>query len=154
MDDLITGVNDVKEGRKVVQEMTDLLQSTSFTLKKWNSNHKDILQDLDDDNVASAVREISSRDCSSGACSDGVQKALGLVWNTNTDELFLKKPNWEINGSKPLTMRLVLSHNHRIFDPLSMWAPLYIRMNVCCFKIMRRATDWDEVLADDLADEW
>ena len=79
VDDLITRVNDVQEGRKVVQEMTDLLQSTGFTLKKWNSNHKDILQDLDDDNVASAVREISSRDCSSGACSDGVQKALGLV---------------------------------------------------------------------------
>ena len=33
VDDLITGVNDVNEGRKVVQEMTDLLQSTGFTLK-------------------------------------------------------------------------------------------------------------------------
>ena len=152
VDDVITGVDTIDEGKRLVTEMRDLLASTGFKLQKWSSSAKEILAELEPEDLAPAIREISTEDWS--ARESVVQHTLGLVWNTTSDQLYLKQPNLDFETTLPLTKRSVLSISHRIFDPLSLWVPLYISTKVCCSKIMRRMTEWDEPLAEDLTKDW
>ena len=103
--------------------------------------------------MAPALRNISGEEIAS--VGKERQKTLGLVWDTITDQLYMKKPDFEWVNSSTLTMRRVLSCNHQLFDPLSLWSPLYVQMKLCCSKIMRvMSSEWDEQLPDELSKEW
>ena len=152
VDDLITGADSVEEGQRIVEEMKLLLGSTGFKLTKWSSNDTDILRHIDSTDLAPAIRNITGEEIFQPGKER--QKTLGLAWDTNTDQLFVKKPDFDWQNSCPLTMRRVLSCNHQLFDPLGLWSPLYVKMNLCCSKIMRNMTEWDEEIPDELSKEW
>ena len=154
VDDLITGVNFVEEGKRVINEVSKLLSSTGFQLTKWNSSDKEILAEIPEEDLAPARRDITEK--TSDSRSDKPQTTLGLVWDTDTDEFFLKKPTLKIDAfdGKKFTKRQVVSLNNGLFDPLSWWAPLYIQMNVSCSAIVRQVEEWDEVVPDGLAKQW
>ncbi|XP_065086833.1 uncharacterized protein LOC135708660 [Ochlerotatus camptorhynchus] len=46
VDDMITGVDDPEEGRRLVEEMVNLTNSAGFPLRKWNSNSEEVLSEL------------------------------------------------------------------------------------------------------------
>ena len=80
-----------------------------------------------------------------------MQTTLGVIWDTTTNEMFIKRPDFSLGMERALTKRQIVSLQHQIFDPLSWWAPFYVRMNLCCSKIVREVDSWDtKVLLDSL----
>jgi len=116
VNDLITGADSVEEGRRIVNEMNQLLGSTGFKLTKWSSNESSILVDIETTELAPTIRDINSEELFQPEKER--QKTLGLVWDTATDQLFIKMPDFDWVFTCPLTMRRVLSCNHQLFDPL------------------------------------
>ena len=154
VDDLNTGANFVEEGKCVINEVPKLLSSAGFELTKWSSSNKEILGEIPKEDLAPARRDITEK--TSDSRSDKPQTTLGLVWDTDSYEFFLKKPTLKIDAfyGKKFTKRQVVSLNNTLFDPLFWWAPLYIQMNVSCFAIVRQVEEWDEVVPHGLAKQW
>ena len=102
--------------------------------------------------LALALRDISEMEHTGD--KNRKQTTLGLIWNTETDEMFLRKPDFNLNANQRLTKRQVVSLSHQVFDPLSWWAPFYVQMNLCCSKVVRQTPDWDEEISSELNKEW
>ena len=117
VDDFITGVDSIAEGKQVIVDVSKLLSSTGFTLTKWNASHEEILTDVANEDVAPARRDIVERGTDS--CQPQAQTILGLVWDTVSENFLLKKPDVHIFDGRSFTRRQVASFNHRIFDPLA-----------------------------------
>ncbi|XP_062538515.1 uncharacterized protein LOC134206800 [Armigeres subalbatus] len=100
VDDMLSGVDDIEEGKQFVEEMVDLMQSGGFTLRKWNSNCGEILRQvpehLRDD------RSILTLDS-----ADSTVKTLGLQWEPRRDVYRFSTPRWTQSGA--ITKRIVLS---------------------------------------------
>ena len=152
VDDLLTGVQSVEEGQQMIEEISKLLASTGFHLSKWCASDSEILQNVDEDNRAPALRDIRSREV--GRDGNRIQKTLGLVWDTNADEMLMKVPEINPADIKHVTKRQVVSLNHQLFDPLGWWAPLYVNMNLCCSNIVRQISEWDDVVPPSLTKDW
>jgi len=123
VNDFITGVDNIAEGKQDIKDVSKLLLSTGFTLTKWNASHEEILSDVSVEDLAPARRDIAENDTDSQQTR--AQTTLGLVWDTTSDNFFLKKPDVNTFDGRSFTKRQVTSFNHRIFDPLAWWAPLY-----------------------------
>ncbi|XP_058448801.1 uncharacterized protein LOC131428773 [Malaya genurostris] len=85
VDDMLSGVDKLEDGQRFVSEMIELMQSAGFSLRKWNSNCKDILLHvpvhLRDD------RTILQMDTSTSTV-----KTLGLLWEPSTDRFQFSIP--------------------------------------------------------------
>jgi len=44
-------------------------------------------------------------------------------------------------GDERLTKRKVVSMCNQFFDPLGCWAPLFVKMKLCCSQIVRSVND-------------
>ena len=93
VDDLITWVDNVEEGKKIVSKMKQLLGFTGFKLTKWTSNDTDILQDIDTADLAPAIRDITSNKPFQPEKEQ--QKTLDLVWDSATDLVYMKKTDFD-----------------------------------------------------------
>ena len=89
--------------------------STGFKTTKWNACCKEILAGLKEEDLAPSVRSIQKKD--SGQMP--MQTTLGVIWDTTTDEMFIKKPDFSLGMEKTLTKRQIACLQHQIFDPLS-----------------------------------
>ncbi|XP_069160620.1 uncharacterized protein [Procambarus clarkii] len=78
-------------------------------------------------------------------------KVLGMEWNTSTDKLNIKSV--EINHS-PLTMRKLLSHVSKPFDPLGLLSLFLIKGKLLMQECWQRNLRWDEALPEDLQEKW
>ena len=84
MDDIISGVDTVEQGRLVCNELSELLHSSGFHLRKWASNSVEILNSLPPD-----LREMGSELLIDPHKSI---KTLGLKWNPAQDVLTFRIP--------------------------------------------------------------
>ena len=150
VDDLITGVDCVTEGQKIIKEVSELLSNTGFTITKWNSSCKDILADVAEKDLAPSIRNIGENNIE----TNPRQCTLGVVWDTATDNMFVKKPHLTSITEGSFTKRQAVSLTHQFFDPLGWWSPFHTRLNLCCSKIVRQVTDWDAQVPLELVKEW
>ena len=109
VDDFISGVDSVEEGQKVVNKVTKLLKSTGFTLSKWNASYKEILAEISEDDLAPSIRNIQQE--SNGATSSQHQTTLGLIRDTETDMMSVKKPRLHPVSEGSFTKRQAVSCN-------------------------------------------
>ena len=152
VDDFITSVDTNEDGQRVIDQVSLLPSSTGFRLTKWNASDKNILIGMAEKDLALALRDISEMEHTGDKNRN--QTTLGLIWNTEANEMFLRKPDFNLNANQRLTKRQVVSLSHQVFDPLSWWAPFYVQMNLCCSKIVRQTPDWDEEISPELKREW
>ena len=153
VDNFITSVDNIDEGKRVINEVSELLASTGFKLTKWSASDEEILSNVSSEDRAPALRDIQAKEQTDSTSQK--QHTLGLVWNTDTDEMTMKKPKFIASKQESeLTKRQIVSYNHQVFDPLSWWAPCYVQMNLCCSKIVRLVNDWDEKVPAELLKEW
>jgi len=82
------------------------------------------------------------------------QSTLGMIWDTQADDLFVKRPPLEFEREGDFTKRQAVSLSHQLFDPLSLWSPFYVKLNLCCSNIVRSVTEWDAQVPASLIKEW
>lgn len=116
MDDLMTGTENIEEGFKIYTEMNAVLAKGGFSLQKWRSNSK-ILLDKIRDGKGTTDEELKIK-------TDNITKILGLTWNS-CDDFFQYSVELPPLAA-PVTKRKVISDIARLFDPLGWLAPSII----------------------------
>ncbi|XP_049284669.1 uncharacterized protein LOC125764449 [Anopheles funestus] len=149
VDDLLTGATDLTQAIEVRKQITAMLNSAGFVLKKWASNVPESLLDVAREDLA--IQSMHE-------WKDGqAVSTLGLVWEPVNDSFFFK-----VDLPQPaevLTRSLVLSYTASIFDPLGLLGPTIIIAKMFLQRLWSlkeggKAWDWDRALPGELQQEW
>nr|XP_036677350.1 uncharacterized protein LOC118878459 isoform X2 [Drosophila suzukii] len=153
VDDVQTGHETIDGALKIRNDVIAALQSAGMELKKWASNHPDILESIPTTDLSnSSIFKINNKDSI---------KTLGLYWHPNKDGFGF---NLKFSLNPIFTKRSILSTVARLFDPLGYLAPVIIAAKILLkevwsFRIERKdeppaSLDWDDPLPDQLAERW
>ena len=119
-----------------------LLQLGKFDLHKWRSNTKEIL--CKDNSIKSTTEPLNIEpDCNS--------KALGIVWNSLSDNLQFE---YNHDFSTKITKRVVLAELAQLFDPLGLLNPITVLGKIFMQELWLLKLDWDESLPFHLNEQW
>lgn len=80
-----------------------------------------------------------------------ITKTLGLSWNSTDDVLTL--PTAPVSSELKITKRNVLKKTVTVFDPLGFVSPVVVRAKILLQELWSRGYDWDELVADEIANE-
>ncbi|KAJ0171792.1 hypothetical protein K1T71_012555 [Dendrolimus kikuchii] len=144
MDDLMTGCQNISEGKEIYYQMKQLLAKGGFDLQKWKSNNSELMKHMREGKEEGEENlELKT---------DIVMKILGLTWSREVDEFVytVKLPPLKI----PVTKRSVISHISMLFDPLGWLAPVIIKAKILIQKLWLCGINWDEELPSILLTEW
>ncbi|XP_043263201.1 uncharacterized protein LOC122403641 [Colletes gigas] len=116
VDDLLTGTDCLEEAIKLKNDVSSILATSGFELRKWATNESRILNPSD--GIQSHVHITSDKEI----------KTLGLLWESQMDILrFLVQKPFEHR----VTKRTILSDISQIFDPpRTDWASYYSSQNI------------------------
>jgi len=147
-DDLLSGTSTIEDAIKVQQEISSLLQTAGFTLRKWASNHPTFL-----DNIPRELQE--TQQPLSLDNEDGVI-TLESIWNPKNDQLQVKNNTTQVQqtNSTASTKRKVLATTESIFDTLGLLCPAVIAYKLFLQKLWQDKLQCDEVLPAHLQQEW
>ena len=123
VDDLLTGVDTIDDAIQLQRELTSLLNTAGFNIRKWRANHMDIMDSIPEELHETAVP------CNLDLQND-MTRTLGLIWHPENDIL---QYNVTSHENSNWTKRTVLANVASIFDPLGLqesqawWAgPLWL----------------------------
>lgn len=143
VDDLITGAETVDEAILLCNEISGILDSACFHLRKWASNNEEVLKGIkaSKNDLINALQDFG----------DDTVKTLGLQWSPNTDQL-----SYRINENPHglISKRTILSHISKIYDPLGLVAPCVIVTKIIIQKLWLHKLAWDDPVPDDLKNKW
>lgn len=143
VDDLLTGANTITEAKIAQTELSNLLASGGFNLRKWNSNEKAILEGLPENLRETGLHKIEFND---------TVKTLGLLWNSTTDTFQFKV---SMPDTKPtVSKRTILSEASRLFDPLGWLAPVVIQAKILLQDLWASGVGWDDQLHSKFESRW
>ncbi|XP_062556585.1 uncharacterized protein LOC134221410 [Armigeres subalbatus] len=145
VDDMLSGVDNIEEGKLLIGQIIVLLQSAGFSLRKWNSNSKELLSAVPEG--LRDERTILDLDSSSAAV-----KTLGLTWEPGTDCFRFRSPSWD--ESAVITKRCVLSDASRLFDPIGLVGPVIVQAKIFLQELWKQDCGWDDPLNPQLQDQW
>lgn len=112
--------------------ITKLLKSGGFELRKFSSNSAELVPDSTEGNVV---------------------KVLGVAWDVQADQILLEFGN--ILSHSELTKSSVLSQIAQMFDPLGLFAPVVLQAKIVMQKVWLESNiQWDDVVPDDIKTEW
>ena len=112
-------------------------KSANLPLQSWNSNSPELNRIIEEDYP--------------GYTRPNEQKMLGLLWDTNEDNLSIVVPSY---GHSILSKRTLLSLTSRLFDPLGWLAPLTIKGKILIQDAWAEKLDWDVPLGEQYQIEW
>ncbi|XP_055308454.1 uncharacterized protein LOC129572515 [Sitodiplosis mosellana] len=141
MDDVLSGADSVEEAAMLSEQLTDLMKSGQFRLRKWSSNSYELLN-----RIPKEEREINS--------INGITKTLGICWSTDTDELAI---NVSLDlDAVPRTKRQLTSEIASLYDTLGYICPVVIMGKQILQKIWRHESkiEWDDSIPQEFVDEW
>ncbi|XP_062558038.1 uncharacterized protein LOC134222909 [Armigeres subalbatus] len=145
VDDMLSGVDDIEGGKELIGQMIGLLQSAGFSLRKWNSNSKELLSAVPEE--LRDERSILELDSSTAAV-----KTLGLTWEPSTDCFRFSSPEWD--ESAEITKRSALSDASRLFDPLGLVGPVIVQAKIFLQELWKHDCEWDDPLNARLQEQW
>ncbi|XP_058817032.1 uncharacterized protein LOC131680333 [Topomyia yanbarensis] len=144
VDDLLFGFDSLEEATAASNETSQMLASAGFVLRKWSSNHSEILAQFPDDyREKSAILELDR---------SAPVKALGLLWKPESDEFLFKIPEWPERPTS--TKQIILSHVCSLFDPLGLIGPVVVLAKMLIQTLWHRNIGWDDLIPHDLHDKW
>ena len=145
VDDLISRKPTVPGAKKMKDGTKRIFQDAKFTLHKWHSNVAELEESERgvDDEGTFAKQQLSQTKAKTGSL-------LGLSWDKHGDQISVAMPQDDAVASK----RTFLRNLARIYDPLSLVAPVtikgtFIYRDVCNVKVA-----WDAPLPPPLASQW
>ncbi|XP_055522691.1 uncharacterized protein LOC129716872 [Wyeomyia smithii] len=150
VDDFLSGAADAQTARVIQHEVSQMLKTAGFPLKKWASNSVEVLEGIPpDDRAIQPFFDIQDEQSIS---------TLGLIWEPKTDTLRFK-----VELPLPaavLTKRNVMSYIAQIFDPLGLVGPTIMKAKLFMQRLwaLRSADglrfEWDQPLPLKLQDAW
>ncbi|XP_052749788.1 uncharacterized protein LOC128200426 [Galleria mellonella] len=145
VDDVVSGAESVEKALSIRSELTKMLSSNGFHLRKWTSNHKDFLNNIKPSDLYS--EEFRSFE----EASDVTLKILGLLWIPSVDCFTFKVAEFE---ERRLTKRTILSDIARIYDPLGFLGPVTFYAKYLMQLLWTSGVSWDSDIPEDIAREW
>uniref|UniRef100_A0ABD2W4M7 Peptidase aspartic putative domain-containing protein n=1 Tax=Trichogramma kaykai TaxID=54128 RepID=A0ABD2W4M7_9HYME len=142
VDDLLTGADSLSEVINIRDEVIALLRRGGFDIRQWSSNHHHAL-----DNIEAKFVDL---DCV--VDTSAILKTLGVVWNSQADELLFKVE--EIDVSAKVTKRIILSNISKIFDPLGLIGPIILQAKRLIQECWKAKLDWDESVPQEIYTYW
>ena len=144
VDDLLDSSETVESAQNLRCQLTSLLASAGFNLRKWASNETAVIESIAPSDRLSTL--------AFGKEETLKIKTLGVMWEAKEDVFTFQVKLPE--SSKPLTKRNVLSTIAAIYDPLQFLSPFIMRAKVLMQEIWLAGLGWDHVLPNNLATKW
>ncbi|XP_058839510.1 uncharacterized protein LOC131694986 [Topomyia yanbarensis] len=150
VDDFLSGADDIPSASQLRRDVTNILGSAGFALKKWASNAPEILEEIPvEDRAVQPVCELQDEQAIS---------TLGLIWEPASDTLGFKVqlPLPAVN----LTKRNVMSYIAKIFDPLGLVGPTITKTKLFMQRLWalkdsnNQRLGWDQPLPARIQEEW
>lgn len=142
VDDIITGCDTLENAISLQTELSNLLASGGFELRKWSANDPKILEQLPDEYKQLHVNLALDKDVS--------VKILGLRWCPSLDKF-----SYNIQSiNKNCTKRIILSEIARIFDPLGWLSPLSMSIKILIQYLWALSLDWDSQPPKEVIVRW
>ncbi|CAH2093398.1 unnamed protein product [Euphydryas editha] len=137
MDDLITGCDSVDGLRYIFHGVVDVLRSACMPLRKFRSNYPQLFE-----NEADALQSMD-------LCREA--NVLGLTYHPKLDTLQFST---NLDLSREITKRTIISNICKVFDPLGLLCPCIIIAKILLQNLWSAKLDWDEVVPKELAKSW
>ncbi|XP_075979929.1 uncharacterized protein LOC142979055 [Anticarsia gemmatalis] len=146
MDDYVSGSHSIEQGKSQIAEIISCLSSGGFSLRKWSSNDKSILENVNLSQQYSSTSFIFK--------TENTAKTLGLRWDSIKDEFNFQYTVSEEHTIK-LTKRALLSEISRLFDPLGWLAPLTLTLKLLFRNVWQDPKiQWSDEVSADIKNEW
>ncbi|XP_055843101.1 uncharacterized protein LOC129909944 [Episyrphus balteatus] len=141
MDDCATGADSDFEAIKLSKEIDFILKSAGFELRKWSSNSRALIENMNNEGQNSIVFQ-----------EDDKASILGLKWLLDRDQFtfVVKTPISE----DIMTKRKVVSYVAQLYDPNGFLSPVTILGKILIQDIWRGKKDWDQELSEDIQERW
>ncbi|XP_058448881.1 uncharacterized protein LOC131428841 [Malaya genurostris] len=150
VDDLLSGASDVQSAIRRCKEVSAMLASAGFPLKKWASNSVEVLAEIPEEDLAlSPLHDLQDEQ---SVCT------LGLVRQPKSDMMRFKVQL--LVPESVLTKRKVMSYIAQIFDPLGLVGPIITVAKLFMQRLWALKTDvghsyeWHRPLPPHLQSEW
>lgn len=143
-DDLSAGFHTTEEAIKGIQELQTVFKKSGFQLRKFASNHPEVLINVPkEDRVSDMAQAIDDK--------EHEFKTLGLVYDCKSDQFSFNVKNVKIQGN---TKRAYCSYSHSLFDSQNLLGPLQLYMRKLMQEVFSSTLDWDDSLPKELLDRW
>jgi hypothetical protein len=170
VDDLTTGPNTLQQAYQLYQLSRNILKEGGFTLRKWSSNHQELIKKIKEEegksdnentsNVPIVEEDSSYANITLGSAREDTrmkqeQKVLGLLWDNQQDSLIFRFQGLiEAAEALPSTKRSVLKVIASIYDPIGFISPVVISMKMLFQELCLDNQDWDSTLPPECARKW
>lgn len=143
VDDALLGADSLDDALKLQNETIHLLAKGGFELRKWSSNHPELLKHIPPEHCEQALYFRTEE--------QPTYSLLGLKWTPNEDyfSYIIQSPE----SSVP-TKRLVLSMISRIYDPVGMLTPVTFWVKAYMQQLWTLGLDWDVHIPPNLSNAW
>lgn len=143
VDDLITGSDDIAKLTSFRRNISNILKSGGFVLRKFGSNDCRVLSDIRDENGMSDYIISDSK----------TRKTLGVAWNPQFDNFQYSAIPFN-NTTSRISKRSILSYISQIFDPLGLLGPVVINAKKILQQLWQLRLHWDETVPQNLHTSW
>ena len=139
VDDVWFASSDPGELKRGMEEIVDLTGTMGIQVHKWGSNLEELTQHV--------PQEQRARTFPINCEGQGALKALGVAWDTQTDEILFLKGTPKL---EPWTLRTMSSSAGQLYDPLGLISPTTLPGKLLIQSAWRYQQGWDEVVPEVL----
>ncbi|XP_018397773.1 PREDICTED: uncharacterized protein LOC108775825, partial [Cyphomyrmex costatus] len=143
VDDLFGGADNLETTKDVVNELIELCMAGGFKLRKWSTNHPEILSSIPKEDQIPSVS--IDRD------NNPIVQALGLQWQP-IDDVF--QFTFICQNEGEITKRKALSTLAKFFDPLGFLSPIIIIAKILIQELWAIKLGWDDPLPCHFTSRW
>ncbi|XP_075157630.1 uncharacterized protein LOC142230897 [Haematobia irritans] len=140
VDDGMSGSDSLVTAKEMQSQLTSLLKEAGFKLRKWCENHRQLLQDIPQDD-----QEVNLD------FGNASIKVLGLIWSPASDQFCLRA---NLQPVSVITKRSVISDVARIYDPLGIAGPVVVAAKIFIQQLWEDQISWDDELPEDRTTKW
>ena len=143
MDDYLDSLPTEKEAISISQQLMDTLSKSGFRLTKWLSNSQVVINSL-------PTSEVSPKLVNLDLDKLPLERALGMLWDPNSDEFSFKSITKEFTATKRCMLTLIGS----IFDPLGIVTPCVLEPKLIVQALWQLKISWDDIAPKELVSRW
>jgi hypothetical protein len=145
VDDCLESVMSDEKAMTMVSQLCELLSKGGFHLTKWTSNSRKVLGSIPEEDRAKGVKGLDL-----DQAELPVERALGVHWDTETDEFGLSIKLKERAHTKRGLLAIVSS----VYDPLGFVCPYVLQAKMIFQAECRLNKGWDEKLEENNCRRW